>query len=73
METLLIHSQCPPVPEDLLCSCEEEAIKLRQYTNLKLPDAIIAATAVKMGAVLLSYDNHFDNLAWPGLTVKKSL
>ena len=52
---------------------EEEAIKLRQYTNLKLPDAIIAATAVKMGAVLLTYDNHFDNLNWPGLTVKKSL
>jgi predicted nucleic acid-binding protein len=40
---------------------EEEAIKLRKYTSLKLPDAIIAATAVKMGAVLLSYDGHFDN------------
>jgi predicted nucleic acid-binding protein len=52
---------------------EDEAIKLRQYTKLKLPDAIIAATAVKMGAVLLSYDGHFDNLDWPGLTVKKYL
>jgi predicted nucleic acid-binding protein len=52
---------------------EEEAIKLRQYTNLKLPDAVIAATAVKMGAILLTLDSHFDNLNWPGLTVKKSL
>jgi hypothetical protein len=33
--------------------------------------SVIAATAVKMGAVLLSYDNHFDNLNWPGLAVKK--
>jgi predicted nucleic acid-binding protein len=57
----------------LKADVEEEAIKLRQYTHLKLPDAIIAATAVKAGAVLLSYDDHFDNLDWPGLTVKKNL
>jgi predicted nucleic acid-binding protein len=58
-----------PLKDDV----EEEAIKIRQYTKLKLPDAIIAATAVKAGAVLLSYDGHFDNLDWPGLMVKKYL
>jgi predicted nucleic acid-binding protein len=57
----------------LKADVEEEAIKLRQYTNLKLPDAVIAATAIKAGAVLLSYDDHFANLDWPGLTVKKYL
>jgi predicted nucleic acid-binding protein len=57
----------------LKADVEEEAIKLRQYTSLKLPDAIIAATAIKAGAVLLSYDSHFDNLNWPELTVKKYL
>ncbi|MFP3040721.1 type II toxin-antitoxin system VapC family toxin [Treponema primitia] len=52
---------------------QDETIHLRQYTSLKLPDAIIAATAVKTGAVLLTYDGHFEGLGWPGLTVKKSI
>jgi predicted nucleic acid-binding protein len=57
----------------LKADVEEEAIKLRQYTGLKLPDAIIAATAIKAGAVLLSHDSRLANLSWPALTVQKYL
>jgi predicted nucleic acid-binding protein len=38
---------------------EEEAIKIRRGTNLKLPDAIIAATAVVIGAEIVTTDNDF--------------
>jgi predicted nucleic acid-binding protein len=52
---------------------ENETIRIRRTTRLKLPDAIIAATAAKLGATLLSFDSHFDNLNWPGLTVQQSI
>jgi predicted nucleic acid-binding protein len=39
-------------------------------TTLQLPDAIIAATAVVLGATLLSNDDHLKNLIWPGYTVQ---
>jgi predicted nucleic acid-binding protein len=53
-------------------SIEEETIKLRRATRLKLPDAIIAATAVRLGATLLTEDGHFDAIDWPGLRIAKT-
>jgi predicted nucleic acid-binding protein len=38
---------------------EAEAIKIRRKTTLKLPDAIIAASAVVIGAEVVSVDPHF--------------
>jgi predicted nucleic acid-binding protein len=52
---------------------EEEAIKFRRSIKRKLPDSIIAATAVVFGAVLLTNDSHLLKASWPGLeTLKKS-
>jgi predicted nucleic acid-binding protein len=61
-------SKVQPVP--YLLPIEEETICLRRATRLKLPDAIIAATAIKIGAVLLTADDHFKNIDWPGLSVE---
>jgi predicted nucleic acid-binding protein len=48
----------------------DEAIRLRRAIRLKLPDAIIAATAVILNATLLSNDDHFYAFDWPGLFVR---
>ena len=40
---------------------KEEAIRLRQTTKLRLPDAIIAATAVVANAELLTHDAQLLN------------
>lgn len=37
-------------------------ISLRQTYSLKLPDAIIAATAIFLGIPLISADKHFDKI-----------
>jgi predicted nucleic acid-binding protein len=52
---------------------QDETAAIRRATRLKLPDAAIAATAVKLEAVLLTEDDHFDGLDWPGLTVTDDL
>ena len=44
---------------------KEEAIRLRRESRLKLPDAIIAATAMCHHAVLVTNDNEMQNV--PGL------
>ena len=44
---------------------KEEAIRLRRQSRLKLPDAIIAATALCHQAVLVTNDNELQNV--PGL------
>jgi predicted nucleic acid-binding protein len=51
---------------------EEEAIKIRRSTNLKLPDAIIAATAIVIGAEVVSTDNDFLKCTYPALRVWKN-
>jgi predicted nucleic acid-binding protein len=49
---------------------EDTAIGIRrERTAIKLPDAIIAATALVIGAMLISSDSHLLNLNWPGLPV----
>jgi predicted nucleic acid-binding protein len=45
------------------------AIQLRRAHNLKLPDAIIAATAVVMDAELLTNDRKLKSI--PGITVRE--
>ena len=49
------------------------SINIRRSFHLKLPDAIIAATAVYMGATLVSNDTRLLNISqvWPDLSVIK--
>lgn len=44
---------------------KEEAIRLRRESGLKLPDAIIAATAIHHQAILVTNDAELQNV--PGL------
>ena len=46
---------------------EQKAIELRRNTSLKLPDSIVAATAIVLDAILLTNDYRLLNLSWPGL------
>jgi predicted nucleic acid-binding protein len=48
----------------------EEAIHIRRSRLLKLPDALIAATAVQLGGVLLSSDKHLTRFSWEGFSVR---
>jgi len=48
---------------------ENEAILLRRQARLKLPDAIVAATAVVSEAVLVTNDKIMAALNWPKLKV----
>ncbi|GHS85141.1 motility twitching protein PilT [Campylobacterota bacterium] len=55
-----------PLTEDI----EEEAIAIRRDAKLKLPDAIVAATAIKLGAILLTNDREFTKKPISALTVQ---
>ena len=73
----------PPIPEDIVIREEflegseihyindeiiKGAIKIRKITNIKLPDAIIAATAINKEYTLLSTnDNDFTKVLSLGL------
>jgi predicted nucleic acid-binding protein len=50
---------------------KQEAIRIRRYgtPRLKLPDAIIVATAVILNAALVTNDIKMLNLNWHGLTL----
>jgi predicted nucleic acid-binding protein len=52
-------------------SVKKEAIALRRTTGLKLPDCIVAATAIALNSVLLTADSGLLRLDWPGYNVKK--
>ena len=49
---------------------KDEAIRIRRFgsLHLKLPDAIIAATAATIEAALVTNDAAMHNLNWNGLT-----
>jgi predicted nucleic acid-binding protein len=49
---------------------EQTAILIRSKTKLKLPDSIIAATAVYKKALLISGDEQLLALKWSGLQVQ---
>jgi predicted nucleic acid-binding protein len=48
---------------------ERETIEISRNTKLKLPDAIIAATAIVTGAEVVSTDPHFRKCTYPKLRV----
>lgn len=47
---------------DMNTDIKERAIDIRQHYNLKLPDAIIAATALHLNLALISADNIFSRI-----------
>ena len=48
---------------DINQGIKDIAIKLRKTYSIKLPDAIVAATAVFLGIPLISADKHFDKIS----------
>ena len=55
---------------DLTISVKKETINLRRSTKQKLPDCIVAATAIALNAVLLTNDKRLLNLSFPGLRIQ---
>jgi predicted nucleic acid-binding protein len=49
---------------------ENETIAISRATKLKLPDAIIGATAIVYGAEVVSSDPHFLKCTYPALRIK---
>ena len=49
---------------------ENKTIAIRRKTNLKLPDSIIAASAIITEAVLITRDYRLASIKWPGLQVQ---
>jgi len=45
---------------------EQIAVEIRRDTSVKLPDCIVAATSIALGATLLTDDYALLNLSWPG-------
>jgi predicted nucleic acid-binding protein len=66
---LAVLRHIPVIP--LKRKIERNSILLRTKTKLKLPDCIIAATALAQNAVLLSNDSGILKAGWPGLVVKQ--
>jgi predicted nucleic acid-binding protein len=48
---------------------EDETIAVSRAVKLKLPDAIIAATAIVIGAELVTFDTDFLKCAYPSLKI----
>jgi predicted nucleic acid-binding protein len=46
---------------------EQNTILTRRSKRLKIPDAVIAASALAVKAVIISRDDHLLSLNWPGL------
>ena len=51
-------------------SIESTVIALRRSRKLKLPDSIIAATAIVLEATLLTRDIQMVNISWPSYRVQ---
>jgi predicted nucleic acid-binding protein len=49
---------------------ESKAVEIRRKAKIKLPDCIIAATAIALEAVLITNDPHLLNLSLPSYKVK---
>jgi predicted nucleic acid-binding protein len=48
---------------------EQASIAIRRNTRLKLPDAIVAATACIKEAALITRDKHLLDISWPGINI----
>jgi predicted nucleic acid-binding protein len=46
---------------------ERNTVLIRRSKRLKIPDTIIAASALSVNASIISRDDHLLNLNWPGL------
>jgi predicted nucleic acid-binding protein len=55
---------------DLTGNIKKETIALRRTARHKLPDCIVAATAIVLNATLLTADAKLLNLEWQGFNVK---
>jgi len=55
---------------DLSSEIKKETINLRKNTKQKLPDCIVAATAISLNAVLLTADKRLLNVSIPGLRMQ---
>jgi len=55
---------------DLTNEIKKETIAFRRSTKHKLPDCIIAATAIVLKATLLTTDVKLLRLEWPGFNAK---
>ena len=54
---------------DLTSDVKNETVALRRAIKLKLPDCIVAATAIVLNARLLTSDDKLLRLEWPGFDV----
>jgi predicted nucleic acid-binding protein len=63
---LLKSFQILPLTEEI----KNFTILIRRKKLLKIPDAIIVASAVVCGATLLTNENKVLNFEWPGLKVQ---
>jgi predicted nucleic acid-binding protein len=66
IEVFLEYATVIPLTETI----EEAAVEIRRATKLKLPDCIVAATSIVLGATLLTDDAQLKNLVWPGYSVQ---
>jgi len=55
---------------DITGSIKKETLALRRSIGLKIPDCIVAASAIALEAVLLTADKELLCLDWPGLHVQ---
>ena len=55
---------------ELTNAVKKETISLRRTTELKLPDCVVAASALALSAVLLTDDTDLLRLDWPGYKAK---
>jgi predicted nucleic acid-binding protein len=67
-ETILDILQIVPVMP-LNADIENETIAISRATKLKLPDAIIGATAIVYNAEVVSSDPHFRKCSYPALRI----
>jgi len=51
---------------ELTSTIKKETIALRRSAKLKLPDCIVAATAITLNAILLTADKGLLAFSWPG-------
>jgi predicted nucleic acid-binding protein len=70
-ETILDILQIVPIMP-LNTAIENETIAISRATKLKLPDAIIGATAIVYGAEVVSSDPHFLKCEYPALRILKN-
>ncbi|GBU21842.1 hypothetical protein R80B4_01744 [Fibrobacteres bacterium R8-0-B4] len=55
---------------DLTSEIKHEVIVFRRSTKHKLPDCIVAATAIVLDAMLLTADSKLLHIKWPGFKTK---